>query len=601
MADAGERKAVSESNVRRNSVLFLSLAATSAASAAIFPAWAANNYSVRFENAPADFEQKLVLISSLTLEARPYPTMAAIRRAGRADIDPLTKALQAGGYYAADVRFELSIAEGAEGQAEAIFYIEPGPKFRIDDHRVVYSDQQATARPQTFDALGVSVTENSEGAALKANQDNFVAALWRNGYPSARSVGRYADANLAAGAAGAVYTFESGPRAVFGEPEITGAERTDEAYLRKLMTWAPGEQYDKEKLLTYRDRLATTGIFDSIDVAPGAPDESGVARVLVDVSERKRRTIGAGLSFSTAEGPGARLFFEYRNLFGAGETARVELEGTEVQQRVNFNINKPMPTLPGSVFGDLSFINETTDSYDARTVEISGGFSKFWLGDRLETRGGGGFETSKIRQDGNEERTYLFSLPLAAIWDTEEDPLKLEKGVRASFIVTPYTGTDTFTQAELNARSRVNFGADNRFTIAGRTRLGATFGSSLTDLPVNKRYFSGGGASVRGYDFQAVGPLDPDGDPIGGRSVIEAALEARAKVTKNIQLAAFIDAGAVTADSIPDVTGDYLTGVGGGVRYSTPIGPVRLDVAFPLEKRETDRAVQFYISLGQAF
>ena len=577
------------------------LVSAALASVAAAPGRAAENYDVHFIGAPEGFAEKLALVSTLAQEARSYPTSAAIRLAGRNDLEPLVKALQAGGYYAAQVSFKMTVYDGDAGKAQAVFDIKPGPKFMIDEHRIVYRDEQVGARPQAFEGFGVATSDEATGASLKKNQDAALAALWRNGYPTARSIGRRAEADLDAGRATAVYEFESGPRAVFGEAEITGTARTKDDYLRKLMTWTPGDRYDKGKLLDYRDRLASTGVFSSIDVAPGAPDAAGVAPVIVDVSERKRRTIGAGVSFSTAEGPGARLFFEYRNLFGAGETARVDLEGSEVQQSVNFSINKPMPTLPGSVFGDLQFINQTTDSFDARTVALSGGFSKHWLKDRLETRGGVAFETSKIQQDGIEERTYLFSLPLSAIWDTEDDPLKLEKGVRASFIVTPYTGSDTFTRAEFNARSRLHFGSDKRFTIAGRTRVGATFGSSLSDLPANKRYFSGGGASVRGYDFQAVGPLDEDNDPIGGRSVVEAAIEARARVTQNIQVAAFMDAGAVNSDSLPDIAGDYFSGVGGGLRYMTPIGPIRFDVAMPLERREPDRAVQFYISLGQPF
>jgi translocation and assembly module TamA len=146
----------------------------------------------------------------------------------------------------------------------------------------------------------------------------------------------------------------------------------------------------------------------------------------------------------------------------------------------------------------------------------------------------------------------------------------------------------------------VNFGGD-KFTLAARGSLGATFGSSLADLPLNKRFYAGGGGSVRGFSFQEAGPLDADGTPIGGRSLIEAAVEARAKVTTNIQLVGFIDAGSVSAKATPDFSERFFIGVGGGARYLTPIGPIRLDVAFPLDRRETDRSFQIFIALGQPF
>ena len=564
-------------------------------------AQAADGYSVEFKGAPDGLEETLAKVSVLARGDRSLPTAAAIRRLAREDVKTLKNALTAAGYYGANVSFSLQLGEGDEDKL-VTFAIEPGPAFEVTTYKIVYSDEGDAKRPASLEALDIKADGSAEGARLQALQQQAMTALWDRGYPAAKMTARRADADLDAGTATAVFTFESGPRATFGDVEIDGALRTEPDFLRKLRTWEEGEEFERSKLVTYRDRLAATGLFGSIDVAPGAPDPAtGAAPVIVTVDERKRRTIGAGLSYSTSEGPGGRLFFEYRNLFGAGETARVELEGNAVEQALQFDVRKPLPELPGEIFGQLGFTNETTDAFDARSVDIGAGLTKRWLDDRLETRGGVAFETSKIRQDDIEERTYFFSVPLSAVWNTEDDPLFLSRGERVALAVTPYTGSDTFTRAEFTARSRVNFGGGDQFTVAGRTRIGATFGSSLAGLPLNKRLYAGGGSSVRGFDFQAAGPLDADNDPIGGRSVVEAAIEARAKVTKNIQLAAFADAGNVDSNSLPDFTGNYFVGVGGGVRYFTAIGPIRADFAIPLDKRESDSDFQLYISLGQPF
>ena len=134
-----------------------------------------------------------------------------------------------------------------------------------------------------------------------------------------------------------------------------------------------------------------------------------------------------------------------------------------------------------------------------------------------------------------------------------------------------------------------------------RGALAATFGADLGGLPANKRFYAGGGGSVRGYGFQEAGPLDFENKPIGGLSLIEGAIEARAKISQNIQLAAFADAGSVSSTSLPDFGGAFFVGYGGGVRYFTPIGPIRVDVALPLNQRPTDRAYQIFIALGQPF
>jgi translocation and assembly module TamA len=123
----------------------------------------------------------------------------------------------------------------------------------------------------------------------------------------------------------------------------------------------------------------------------------------------------------------------------------------------------------------------------------------------------------------------------------------------------------------------------------------------LSALPVNKRVYAGGGASIRGYGYQAAGPLDAAGVPLGGRSVVDGGMEARAKITKHLQIAAFADAGVISPNSFPSLDEDLFIGAGGGVRYLTPIGPIRVDLAFPLEKRASDDDFQVYISLGQPF
>jgi translocation and assembly module TamA len=122
----------------------------------------------------------------------------------------------------------------------------------------------------------------------------------------------------------------------------------------------------------------------------------------------------------------------------------------------------------------------------------------------------------------------------------------------------------------------------------------------VNDVPGDDRFYSGGGGSVRGYAFQAIGPFAANDTPLGGRSLAEASIEGRARLTDRIGAVAFIDAGNVSDEEYP--TFDNLrAGIGVGVRYMTPAGPLRLDVATPLNPSDRDEAVQVYISIGQAF
>jgi translocation and assembly module TamA len=574
------------------------LALSAMCALALFAAPArADHYRVVFEGAPNGLESELRLASTLARAEWPAPTVAALDVLARRDLEDLQTAMQAAGYYAAKIAYTIR-TEDKETPTVA-FDIEPGPLFRIEEYVIRYVDE-APGRPDSFDDVDIAPEGEADGKTLQTQQQLFLDALWNRGYPAARMVGRRAVADLDAGTARAEFVFASGPRAHFGEIRVNGAKETAPRFIEKLAVFEKGELYERKQLVEYRDRLVETGLFSSVDVAPGAPEPDGTAPVIVTVEERKRRTIGVGASYSTAEGPGARLFFEYRNLFHNGERARVELKGSRIEQAVLFNVEKPLPAFPGSAFAQLDFRNELTEAFDARSVRIGGGLTRLWLEDRLETKGGIALETSKVRSETTEERNYFVSFPLSTTWNTEEDLLDPKKGVRTTFALTPYTGSLSFTTAELNARSRLYFG-DGRFAVAFRGRLGSTFGAAFDDLPLNKRFYAGGGASVRGYEFQTAGPLDIDGNPTGGRSVIEGAVEGRVKVAEKFQAAAFLDVGSVSPSVLPDFGAEFFPGAGAGVRYLTPIGPIRLDIATPLKKRESDRAFQLYISLGQPF
>ncbi len=567
--------------------------------ALIAQAHGAETYKAAIEGAPNGLKARLAQISDLMKGAREYPTAAALRRAARRDAQAFGEALRAAGYYAGAADFRLIPGDNG-AKPEVIFSVDTGPAFRIIEYEVLYEDE-VEGRPLTFADAGVETKGAADGASLRARQEEFQSALWRSGYPAAEIVARRAIANFETGEASAVFVFRSGPKAKFGAPRIEGAEKTDPVFLARMKTWEEGEEFDRSKLNSYSNALRKTGLFASIDVAPGAIDENGIAPVIVRLEERKQRTIGAGVSYSTAEGPGGRLFFEHRNLFGHGENSRLEIAGSEVEQSFTATIARPLPRLGARAFASGAFENETTDAFNARSLKLSGGLTRNWLNDNLETRGALALETSKIRDNGTEERTYFVSTPLSVIWNSENDLLNPTKGFRASWTVTPYTGSDSFTQTELAARGRVHFGGDERVTLAARAALGATFANTLENLPRNKRFYAGGGGSVRGFSFQEAGPLDADNDPIGGLSRIDGALEARFKTIKNLQFAAFVDAGSVSSDNLPDFNDAFFIGYGGGVRYFTPIGPLRVDVAFPLDKRETDSDFQLYIALGQPF
>jgi len=188
---------------------------------------------------------------------------------------------------------------------------------------------------------------------------------------------------------------------------------------------------------------------------------------------------------------------------------------------------------------------------------------------------------------------------------TADNPLNPTRGTVVDLSATPYAGfaNDPISFLRMSAGGSAYYSLDkgSRFILAGRTRVGSIVGEKTDVLPADKRFYAGGGGSVRGYGYQKVGPLDSDGDPTGGRSLFDLGAELRIRVTETIGVVPFIDGGMVTEESYPSFDEPLLWAGGLGLRYYTGFGPLRLDVAFPINGRKEDDLFQFYVSFGQAF
>ena len=199
----------------------------------------------------------------------------------------------------------------------------------------------------------------------------------------------------------------------------------------------------------------------------------------------------------------------------------------------------------------------------------------------------------------------LIGLPLLAKLDRSDDLLNPTSGYRLQGNLVP---VPEFLRPRpdlcLRAGRRQHLSAARQQRPLHRRRVCRRLvdpGRSLPELPADKRIYAGGGGSVRAYGYQMAGPLDANNNPIGGRSSLELSLEARIKITQTIGIVPFFDAGSYYTSPVPQLGKQIFYGPGLGLRYYTPFGPVRLDIATPLRRRSADSPVQLYISLGQAF
>lgn len=510
--------------------------------------------------------------------------------------------------------------------------------------------------PETLASFGLSDGAPAEAQTVLQAVASVVKTMHRQGYPLAEEgKARYvidrsthtleAEVAIKTGPLlrmGSVRVHEKGVLAADGKEE-PGLPSVSEDYLDMLSPWINGQYWDDELLKQYRTTLQETGLFSSIDIKPARvplPDtatpleveekevrpinaavtgpapqgplwvtEEGLTPVSLTVRDAPPRTISGGLLYSTDTGFGVRGAWENRNLWGGGEQLRITAPISQDSQSLNFSFRKPAFGIRDqALVGEAWAINETTDAYDQTALSFSGGLERrfrknwrhWWASARVSV------EAGRLDDNLNGSRTYsLVGIPLAVRRDTTNDLLNPTTGTRISLEVTPYTGTYvgplTTVRSRLDASGYYSPFDWSRLVLAGRVGLGSLSGESVEDIPASLRFYTGGGGSVRGYKYQSLGPQDKNGDPLGGLSFTDVSFEARFKITESFGIVPFVDGGMVYESSTPDWGRDLAWGVGLGFRYYTLIGPIRLDVATPLQDRDDNKAFQIYLSIGQAF
>ena len=430
--------------------------------------------------------------------------------------------------------------------------------------------------------------------------------MTQRGYPFARVVDRKSVINRDTKTMSVVLRVDAGAPARFGPVTISGLEQLDPVYVRRLLTWEQGETYDSRKIEEVRRRLSQTRIFASIGIQPDTElDDQDELPITINLAEGPPRTIGFGVNYSTDVGPGGSVFWEHRNIFGQGESLRFTITGSEIEQSLEASVRKP--TYPGrkqALIFNVELSNEETDAFDARTASALAAIESRYLEDWLMTAGLAP-EFSDVEEMGDKEKFLLLGLPITGTQDRRNDRLNPTRGTRLNLTLTPYLGlgddNPDWITGTAEGSGYLAVDEDRRFVLANRAKVGFIFGADNEDLPASKRFYAGGGGSIRGYEFQSVGDLDRFNDPIGGRSVIEVSSEFRMRVTEQIGVVPFVDGGTVYQEAYPDFSNTFRWAAGLGLRYFTGFGPVRLDVAFPIHKRDSDDTYQFYISFGQAF
>ncbi len=531
--------------------------------------------------------------------------------AARSDYSRLVAALYERGYFGPVVSIRLDGREAADlspfrGPASVRrveITVDPGRPFRLGQADI------GPLAPRTNLPDGFAAGAPANTPVLRRAAEAGIAG-WRDaGHAAAaiadqRITARQADAELDVD-----IRLDPGPVAQFGTLIPSGQERMREDRIRRIAGLPEGQQFDPATLDRVAGRLRDTGAFTSVGLneQPIGPD--GTLDVEAELVEAPLRRLGFGAELSSQDGVGLSAYWLHRNLFGGAERLRLDAEVSGLggenggyDALLSAHYSRPASLTPDTTleFGvTLEHLDEVTFTDDR--IALSAGLSH-WFSETLDGSIAAELSHSQITDAFSSRSVTILSLPGSLTWDNRDDMFDPRGGAYADLGLAPFAmeGGNGGVRLDLDARGYLGFGETDATRLAARLQLGTVDGGSVATLPPDWLYFSGGAGTVRGQSYQSLGALQ-GGVRTGGRSFAGLSLEMRQDIIGNWGAALFADAGMITTDAYWGGASGWHSGGGIGIRYDTPVGPIRFDLATPLDGANAGRDVFFYIGIGQAF
>jgi translocation and assembly module TamA len=572
----------------------------------------------------------------------------ALARRAESDFAPVIDALWGAGYYNASVTIAIdgaslaigssdiaAFARAAEGYrnraaAPVVIKVEPGPLFKLRMVRVL----DALGVPFTDDELpqrivGLRSGDPAAASGIRAAETRIVDYFRKQGRPLAKIQSVTPVVDHALDIMDVTISVAPGPIAPFGEATIEGPQTFDPSIVRSYLYIHPGDPYSPAAIADARNTIREIPAVGGVRITEGTTlDAYGRLPYTIAVEDRLPYAFGASLKYSTTNGPEGQVYWEDRNVFGGAERLRLQADifyappwyissqslshfsSNDIGGRVSASFLKPAlggttnDLLIDALAEKMSTSGAGFVGYQAEDADVTASLrhrfnQNFWVQAGLEAQKGDATDalgTVNYR---------LVGVPVSANYDTTDSKLDPTRGVKLS---ASAVGFGTFlgssldmVQVKAGASAYYSLDADSRYVLAGRVAAGGMSGPELDQIPANWRFYAGGGGSVRGYAYNELGPTVFWGAVVGGRSVFDASAELRIKVTDTIGIVPFFDVGNAFTSNFPNFSEPLFAAAGLGLRYYTSVGPIRLDVAFPLERRDGTGPVAIYVSIGQSF
>ena len=561
--------------------------------AALLPAARAATVQVALDGLPPTLTESVLATLDIGAESqRERVSLARIRRAHNAAARQIRAALEASGYYRATV--ESSLSEGEDGW-QAHYRVERGEPLRVSTLDLTITGPAASdaALQAALPAFPLQVGSRLRHARYEDGKRVLLETLREYGYLDVAFTAHRVDVDLDAYTAHVTLTLDSGARYRFGELSLQDTV-VRKSLLRRYGAPQPGEPYSMARLLDYQSALADSGYFAGVDVQPGRRDrEAHTVPVTVTLTPRPRTAYSAGVGFATDSGPRLRAGHQrrYVNRRGHGLDSTLLLSPRDSELSTHYRVPLADPRTEQLTFGAVAS-REDTVSARSDSLTLQTAVTRRWgIGRRTV-----GLDYLVERFDtGSDEATTALLIPSLGWQGSRSDnPLWPLHGWRLDLTLrgalAGLLSDLSFVQARAAGKYVYGVGRDQR--LLGRLDLGSTWVDGFGELPASLRFFAGGDQSVRGYDYEKLGPRDSGGDVVGGRHLLVASVEYEWMFAGNFGGAVFFDAGNA-------FTGTRLNlerGVGVGFRWRSPIGAVRVDLASAIS--EPGSPLRLHITVG---
>jgi translocation and assembly module TamA len=546
-------------------------------------------------------------------KTRPDSRFDARRRAREA-AEAAIAVLRSEGYYAYEVTPDVSEGEPPQG----VVRVNPGQRFTFRDLQLQWIGEPPApdVAKAGLDAVQLHPGEPGRAADVLAAEGRIVAAVQHHGYADVEARPRIVSVDHADRSVNPTFNIAAGELVKLDGVNVVTDGRTNPNWVRGLAPWKSGDPYDPDDVAELERRLLDVGVYDSVTVALATKDksENGLRPVVVSLADRPPRTLELGAGYSTSDGPGFDAKWVHYNRLHRADALTFTAKAARIEQRLDVELALPHWRRPGQTLKiGGGFLGHDTDAYRDGGLGVRVDVERRYTRTTYVTVGVAADYTQidEKRADnplatpvGETLKLGILTFLTAFALDRSNDPLNPTTGWRLEARAEP-TGiagdrTLAYVKTQAQASVYVPLRAKGGTVIAGRIKLGSILGGKLPDVPADRRFYAGGGGSVRGYAYQAVGPRLLDNTPQGGLSLFEASVEVRQKVSDRWGVVAFLDTGAVGTNQTPDFR-NTSAGAGVGVRYDLGFGPFRVDLAVPLNRRKGDAKFQAYLSIGQSF